>query len=79
MKEKLIEILLQVGPILAGFVASIIAIFRTNKSVSKRLQNRIDAISPNKEIEDLKKEMKEVRRELAEIKKEILEMRGKRK
>lgn len=72
MKEKLIEIAVYVAPLVAGFITSIIIPFLIKRWSIKRLEKRIDEITPSKEFI-------EVKNELAEIKKEILEMRGKRK
>lgn len=72
MKEKIMEIAVYIAPLVAGFITSVAIPFLIKRWSIKRLEKRINEVTPAKEFNEVKKE-------LAEIKKEILEMRGKRK
>lgn len=70
MKEKIMEIVVYVAPLIAGFITSILIPLLVEKFCKKILKEKVDKIDSSKEI-------KEVKEELKEIKREILEMRGK--
>lgn len=72
MKEKIMEIIVYVAPLVAGFITSVLIPFIIKKFSIKSLEKKINEVNePN--------QLKEIKEELAEIKKEILEMRGKTK
>lgn len=72
MKEKIIEIVLLVAPVLGEMFTAIGMLISINKFTKKKLQKRIEEVSEANQIKELKKEV-------ADIKREIYEMRGKRK
>lgn len=68
--EEFKELINFVAPLVAGFITTVlIPILIKNFSV-KKVQEKINEVTPTKEMQEIKKELKE-------IKKEILEMRGK--
>lgn len=72
MKEKIIEIIVYIAPLIAGFITSIIIPLVTKSITVKYLKRKIDDVNEAEQFKDIKKE-------LASIKREILEMRGKLK
>lgn len=72
MEEKIMEIIVYVAPLVAGFITSILIPFLIKRFSVKYLKKRIDEVNEGKELQ-------EVNKKLDRIEKEILEMRGKRK
>lgn len=72
MKEKIIEVVLFVVPVIGELITAIGVLISIKRFAKKKLQKRIEEVSEANQL-------KEMRRELAEIKREIQEMRGKRK
>ena len=72
MSEQIMELIVFIAPIAAGFVSSVvIPIISTCRSI-KYIKRKTDEVSRNKEIERLE-------RKIDFLSNEILEMRGKRK
>ena len=72
MSEQIMELIVFIAPIAAGFVSSVvIPIIGTCRSI-KYIKRKTDEVSHNKEIERLE-------RKIDFLSNEILEMRGKRK
>lgn len=72
MEEKIMEIIVYVAPLVAGFITSILIPFLIKRFSVKYLKKRIDEVNEGKELQEINKK-------LDRIEKEILEMRGKRK
>lgn len=72
MEEKIMEIIVYVAPLVAGFITSILIPFIIKRFSVKYLKKRIDEVNEGKELQGINKK-------LDRIEKEILEMRGKRK
>lgn len=72
MLDQLYEILIVAAPIVAGTITSVVIPFIIKHFTVKRLQKKIDEVTPNKQLMDVK-------RELEAIKREIWQMRGKMK
>ena len=70
MEEKIMEIIVYVAPLVAGFITSILIPFLIKRFSVKYLKKRIDEVNEGKELQ-------EVNKKLDRIEKEILEMRGK--
>lgn len=72
MSEQIMELIVFIAPLAAGFVSSVvIPIISTCRSI-KYIKRKTDEVSQNKEILRLEKK-------IDFLSKEILEMRGKRK
>ena len=72
MKEKIMEIIIYVAPLAAGFITSVVIPFIIKRFSIKSLEKKINEVKSGKQLEN-------VNERLDRIEKEILEMRGKRK
>lgn len=72
MEEKIMEIIVYIAPLVAGFVTSVLIPFIIKRFSIKSLEKRINEVNSGKEFQETNKR-------LDRIEKEILEMRGKRK
>lgn len=72
MKEKIMEIIIYVAPLAAGFITSVVIPFIIKRFSIKSLEKKINEVNSGKELEDINKK-------LDKIENEILEMMGKRK
>lgn len=72
MSEQIMELIVFIAPIVAGFVTSVTIPSIVSSVLIKYFKKKTDEVSHNKEIERLEKK-------IDFLSNEILEMRGKRK
>ena len=72
MKEKIMEIVVYLAPLVAGFITSVVIPYIIKRFTVNSLQKRINEVNEGSQFEIINKK-------IDRIENEILEMRGKRK
>lgn len=80
MKEQLYSILIPIVSTVAGVFASVSIVAIIKKIIKKAIESFIDkTLTPKIDEISTNKQLKEIKEEVVKVKHEILEMRGKRK